>query len=161
MEFKRLKQIFKHTFYLTLLSCASFSILANVMLVDGYVRAMPTSVPNTAVYATLMNHCAPIKLVGVETAVADEAQLHTLVEENGVVKMRQQESFEIAEHGTLNLVPSGDHIMLLGLKKPLNIGDKVTLTLKFDDQSQQEINLTVRKQDMVEQDRKMEHHHHH
>ncbi len=159
MEFKKLKQFFKHAFCFVLLSCSPFFVLANVMFVDGYVRAMPTSVPNTAAYVTLMNHGAPIKLVAVETSVADEAQLHSLVEENGVVKMRQQESFVIAEHGTLTLAPSGDHIMLLGLKQLLNIGDKITLTFKFDDHSQKEITLPVRKQDMIEQDSMMEHHH--
>ncbi len=161
MEFNRLQSFFKHAFNIVLLSCASFSSLANVMFVDGYVRAMPSSVPNTAAYITLMNHGAPIKLIAVETSVADEVQLHTLITENGVVKMRQKNSFIIAEHGTLKLAPSGDHLMLLGLKKPLNIGDKVLLTLKFDDQSQQEISLTVRKPDMDKQDGKQEYHHHH
>ncbi|MCG9697481.1 copper chaperone PCu(A)C [Shewanella sp. Isolate11] len=161
MEFKTLKHIFKHAFNFVLLSCTSFSVLANVMLVDGYVRAMPPSVPNTAAYFTLMNHGAAIKLVAVETPIAAEAQLHTLVEEDGVVKMRQQPNFAIAEHGNLNLAPSGDHIMLLGLKQPLNIGDQVDLTLTFDDGSQQLIKLRVRKQDMAQQEGDMQHHHHH
>ncbi|MCE9677590.1 copper chaperone PCu(A)C [Shewanella sp. AS1] len=155
-----MKQIFKHVFNFVLLSCTSFTALANVMLVDGYVRAMPPSVPNTAAYFTLMNHGAALKLIGVNTSVAREAQLHTVIEEDGVVKMRQQESFAIAEHGNLQLMPAGEHVMLLGLNKPLEIGAKVDLTLKFDDGSQQVISLPVSAQTMANQDEKMEHHQH-
>lgn len=155
-----MKHIFKHAFNLVLLSCTSFSVLANVMLVDGYVRAMPPSVPNTAAYFNLMNHGSAVKLVAVTTDVANEAQLHTLVEENGVVKMRQQPSFNLEEHGHLTLAPSGDHIMLLGLKKPLIVGESVDLTLTFDNGTKQTISLMVSKQELANQDGG-EHHHHH
>lgn len=155
-----MKHIFKHAFNFVLLSCTSFSVLANVMFVEGYVRAMPASVPNTAAYFTLMNHGPEIKLVGVETVVAEEAQLHTLVDEGGVVKMKQLQSFTIPEHGNLELAPSGDHVMILGLKQPLNVGEKVDLTLKFDDGSEQVISIKVTKQDMTKQHGEMEHHHH-
>lgn len=156
-----MKQIFKHAFNFVLLSCTSFSALANVMLVDGYVRAMPTTVPNTAAYFTLMNHGPEINLVAVETDVAEQAQLHTLVEEGGVIKMRQQAHFTIATHGNLALAPSGDHVMLLGLKQPLQIDQKVDLTLKFDNGTEQVITLKVTKQDAAKQDGEMDHHHHH
>ncbi|WP_420820857.1 copper chaperone PCu(A)C [Shewanella algidipiscicola] len=156
-----MKQIFKHAFNFVLLSCTSFSVLANVMLVDGYVRAMPASVPNTAVYFTLMNHGPEVKLVAVETDVAEEAQLHTLVEEEGVIKMRQLPYFTIAAHDNLALASSGNHVMLLGLKQPLQIDQKVDLTLTFDDGTEQAITLTVTRQDATKQDGEMDHHHHH
>ncbi|QYJ87924.1 copper chaperone PCu(A)C [Shewanella mesophila] len=130
------------------------------MLVEGYIRAMPPSVPNTAAYFTLMNHGPEIKLVGVETAIAKEAQLHTIVEEAGVIKMKQRMSFTIAAHGNLELAPSGDHVMLLGLKQPLKVDEDVDLTLKFDDGTEQVISIKVTKQDMTKQHGEMEHHHH-
>ncbi|WP_258405029.1 copper chaperone PCu(A)C [Shewanella psychrotolerans] len=155
-----MKHIFKHAFNFVLLSCTSFSVLANVMLVEGYVRAMPPSVPNTAAYFTLMNHGPEIKLVGVETVIAEEAQLHTLVEEAGVIKMKQQTSFTIPEHGNLELAPSGDHVMILGLKQPLKVNEAVNLKLKFDDGTDKVISIKVTKQDMTKQHGEMEHHHH-
>ena len=155
-----MKQIFKHSFNFVLLSCTSFSVLANVMFVDGYVRAMPPSVPNTAAYFTLMNHGPELDLVGVETDVAGEAQLHTLIEEDGVIKMRQLPKFTLASHSNLELKPSGDHVMLLGLKQPLIEGQEVLLRLKFSDGSEQQVTLPVSKQTMATQDGG-EHHHHH
>lgn len=74
--------------------------------------------------------------------------------------MKQQMSFTIAAHGNLELAPSGDHVMLLGLKQPLKVNEDVDLTLKFDDGTEQVISIKVTKQDMTKQHGEMEHHHH-
>ncbi|WP_044555631.1 copper chaperone PCu(A)C [Shewanella piezotolerans] len=158
MEFKTLKQIFKQLFNITLLSCFSFSAFAQVMLTDGYVRAMPASVPNTAAYITLENHGPATRLVSVTAPFAKEAQLHTLVDENGMIKMRQVDGFDIDSHGSLVLSESGNHIMLLGLDSPLTEDSKVELTLNFADGQQQVISLPVQKQAVSAES---EHHHHH
>lgn len=158
MEFKTLKQIFKQLFNITLLSCFSFTAFAQVMLTDGYVRAMPASVPNTAAYITLENHGPATRLVAVSAAFAKEAQLHTLVDENGMIKMRQVDGFDIESHSSLVLSESGNHIMLLGLHAPLAEDSKVELTLSFADGQQQVISLPVKKQAVSAES---EHHHHH
>ncbi|BAJ00430.1 copper chaperone PCu(A)C [Shewanella violacea] len=152
-----MKQKFKHVFSFVVLWVASFSAMANVVLVDGQVRAMPPSVPNSAAYLTLENHGPSIKLVAVEAGFVKEAQLHTVIEEDGMVKMRQVESFTIPQHGRLTLSESGQHIMLLGLKQPLVSGESVNLTLKFDNGSELPVSLMVSKQAMT----KSEGHHHH
>ncbi|ACJ27551.1 Conserved hypothetical protein [Shewanella piezotolerans WP3] len=153
-----MKQIFKQLFNITLLSCFSFSAFAQVMLTDGYVRAMPASVPNTAAYITLENHGPATRLVSVTAPFAKEAQLHTLVDENGMIKMRQVDGFDIDSHGSLVLSESGNHIMLLGLDSPLTEDSKVELTLNFADGQQQVISLPVQKQAVSAES---EHHHHH
>lgn len=133
--------------------------MAQVVLVDGYVRAMPATVPNSAAYITIENHGDATRLVAVDAPFATEAQLHTLIEENGMIKMRQVEGFDIDSHGSLVLSESGNHIMLMGLKKPLVIDSNVKLLLKFANGSEQEISLPVKKQ--VEQSDDAHHHHHH
>lgn len=154
-----MKLIFKQLFNIGLLSCLSFTAMAQVVLVDGYVRAMPATVPNSAAYITIENHGAATRLVAVDAPFATEAQLHTLIEENGMIKMRQVEGFDIDSHGSLVLSESGNHIMLMGLKQPLVIDSSVKLLLKFANGSEQEISLPVKKQ--VEQSDDAHHHHHH
>ncbi len=154
-----MKLIFKQLFNLGLLSCLSFTAMAQVVLVDGYVRAMPATVPNSAAYITIENHGDATQLVAVDAPFATEAQLHTLIEENGMIKMRQVEGFDIDSHGSLVLSESGNHIMLMGLKQPLVIDSSVKLLLKFANGSEQEISLPVKKQ--VEQSDDAHHHHHH
>ncbi len=149
---------FKHMFKFLLLSCLSFTASANVVLVDGFVRAMPASVPNTAAYFVLQNHGPNLELVSVDVDFAKEAQLHTVIEENGVVKMRQVNSFSVPMHGELRLDESGEHVMLMGLKHQLPVGQNVELVLHFNDGSQLPISLKVSKQDMAKEGG---HHHHH
>ena len=133
--------------------------MAQVVLVDGYVRAMPATVPNSAAYITIENHGDATRLVAVDAPFATEAQLHTLIEENGMIKMRQVEGFDIDSHGSLVLSESGNHIMLMGLKQPLVLDSNIKLLLKFANGSEQEISLPVKKQ--VEQSDDAHHHHHH
>ncbi|MGL5047243.1 MAG: copper chaperone PCu(A)C [Shewanella sp.] len=159
MEFKTLKPILKQLFNCLVLSCASFSTLANVVLTQGHVRAMPETVPNTAAYFTLENQTdKAVRLIGVDTSVAKEAQLHTIIEDQGMVKMRHVEGFDIPSHGVLTLTPSGEHVMLLGLKAPLVLDQQVELQLEFDDGKKMAITLPVTK--TAENTAAQKHHHH-
>ncbi|MCL1078319.1 copper chaperone PCu(A)C [Parashewanella spongiae] len=156
-----LLSVFKYSLKLLIVASFTFQVWANDLhLIEGHVRAMPATVPNTAAYFTLENHGAAIRLVAAETPVAKEAQLHTLLEENGIIKMRRVESYDIAEHGKLTLSQSGNHIMIIGLKKPLQLDQKIPLTLTFSDNSSMTIELLVKKMAMPH-DHKHEHKHHH
>ena len=160
MEFKALTTIFKHLFNILIFACFSSSVLAQeLVLTSGYIRAMPASVPNSAAYFTLENHGAPTRLVAVSSDIAKEAQLHTVLEEDGVVKMRQVEGYNIASHDSLILSPAGNHIMLLGLKAPLTLDEKVALTLTFADGQSMTIELPVAKTAPMSDHN--EHHHQH
>lgn len=68
-------------------------------------------------------------LVGFSTPAAKTAELHTMVHENGVMKMRQVKSIELPAGKRVNLVEGGYHLMLIGLKAPLKAGETVPLTL--------------------------------
>ncbi len=159
-----MKTIFKQVFNLLLLTTISFAVNAKVELIEGQVRAMPPSVPNTAAYLTLVNHGEHKRLVAVKTSVAKEAQLHTMSMDGGVMKMREVEGFDLPMHGTLSLEPSGNHIMILGLHKPLAIDQEIDLSLIFADGETMEIVLPVKK---LKKGHSMsnhhghEHHHHH
>ena len=65
--------------------------------------------------------------------------------DNGVMQMRQVEGFDIPMHGKLALEPSGNHIMILGLYKPLVLEQKIELSLKFADGESMSIVLPVQK----------------
>lgn len=152
-----MKPIFKQLFNLFILSAVSVSAWAEVSLVEGHVRAMPASVPNTAAYVTLKNDGAAKRLVAASTSVAKEAQLHTMLMEDGVMKMRQVANFEVPKNGQLVLSPSGDHIMILGLHEPLQLEQQITLSLEFDDGEKLTVTLPV----MKKVDGGMSGHHHH
>ncbi len=66
-----------------------------------------------------------------DTSIVAETQLHTYVLEGGKGKMVHVENIPVPAGGTLELKPGGYHIMLMGLKKDVNVGDTVEVVLKF------------------------------
>jgi hypothetical protein len=71
------------------------------------------------------------------TCVSDDAsaqcQIHSMTMEGGVMKMRPVEGgLEIKPGESVSLKPGGYHMMFLSLKHPLDQGQTVKVTLKFD-----------------------------
>lgn len=85
---------------------------------------------NSAVYVTVSNHGSePDALVSASTAIATTVELHQTVEKDGKIVMQPQ--FDVPAGGRLEMKPGSYHIMLLGLKQPLQPGDAVNVTLTF------------------------------
>jgi periplasmic copper chaperone A len=110
---------------------------------DAYVRASVPDNPNTAAYFVIKNS-STIRhaLTGVKTPVA-KAELHESIQENGVFKMQHQKNIIIQAESMITLKPGGLHIMLMGLKQPLKLGESVELQLTFEDGSQRVVDIPV------------------
>lgn len=63
--------------------------------------------------------------------------------QNGVMKMRMLKELNLAGGKPYQLSPGGYHLMLFDLKKPLNAGERVNLTLHFKDQNNVAFQQTV------------------
>jgi copper(I)-binding protein len=87
----------------------------------------------------------PDKLIAASTDVAKTVELHTVIEEGGMKRMRQVEGgIDIPANGEVVLKPGGFHVMLIGLTRDLNAGDKVALTLTFEKAGQIPVTAEVR-----------------
>ncbi len=118
----------------------------SIMVQDPYVRLAPPGAPTTGAFMTLMNHGdKDTKLVKASTPAAKVAELHTHINEGGVMKMRPVAAIDIKAKGEAVLKPGGLHVMLIDLKAPLKEGDKVAITLGFDDGSSKQIEAPVKK----------------
>jgi copper(I)-binding protein len=59
--------------------------------------------------------------------------------------MRPKEGgFAVPARGTRELIPGGDHLMLMDLKEPLQPGDDVSLTVVFEDGSTLPVTAQIR-----------------
>lgn len=96
----------------------------------GAMSNMSTS----AVYMTLVNKGKEgDRLVGVMSDVAEKAELHQSVKEGEVMRMQPVEGgLEIPPGGKVELKPGGYHIMLIGLKRDLKPGDRISVVLEFE-----------------------------
>jgi hypothetical protein len=69
--------------------------------------------------------------------------MHVTTRDGDVMKMRPVQSFEIPAGGSFELKPGGAHLMLMGLARPLNKGERVPLTLKIQRGGELQVELTV------------------
>jgi copper(I)-binding protein len=70
-------------------------------------------------------------LLGVETPVADTAEIHTVSMDGDVMRMRPVPEVPVPAGGEAVLRPGGYHVMLIGVRGPLEEGDTVPLTLRL------------------------------
>lgn len=103
-----------------------------VAIKDAYARASSAS---GAVFLVIENHqTADDRLIAASSDAAMRVELHTHRQSaEGVMQMMEvPEGFVIPGDGSHALARGGDHVMLMGLKAPLNTGDTVSLTLTFE-----------------------------
>ena len=117
---------------------------------DPYVRLVPSGTTTTGAFMTIRNAGdTDRKLIKAESPVSDKVQLHTHMNENGVMKMREVPDIPVKAKGEIALKPGSYHIMLIDLKSELKEGELVPITLSFDDGSKAQVEATVRKLQMA------------
>jgi periplasmic copper chaperone A len=117
--------------------------------------------PSAGGFLTIQNKGKqPDQLIGflIGPEIAARGELHTMKHENGMMMMREVGGFPLAPGKTFSLKPGGDHLMLIGLQKPLEEGQQVPATLIFEKAGRITVNFTVRKPVMPSEG--MQHHKH-
>jgi copper(I)-binding protein len=85
------------------------------------------------------------RLTGAASPWVEHIDLQTITTTGAVTRMRPLiGGLEIAPSGSLSLTPGGDHLMLLGLKRPLAPGDRLPVTLQFQRAGAVRVYLVVR-----------------
>lgn len=94
-------------------------------------------------FLTLTNKGVADRLLSAATPVADAVEIHSMVMDGDVMKMRQLDALALGPGQTVELKPGGYHLMLMGLKAPLRVGDQFPLTLKFEKGGEKVVTLRV------------------
>ena len=86
-----------------------------------------------AVYLEIRNRGAgDDRLIGASSPAAAAAELHTHVVTGDVVRMRRLDGVVLPAGGAVRFAPGGRHVMLIGLRRKLTAGGRLSLTLVFD-----------------------------
>ncbi|TCI00308.1 copper chaperone PCu(A)C [Roseococcus sp. SYP-B2431] len=95
-------------------------------------------------FVTIRNSGAEAdRLVAASSPAATRVELHTSLREGDVMRMRPVENIPVPAGGSVTLAPGGLHLMLLGLTRPLAVGQTVPVTLRFERAGQVTVNLAV------------------
>jgi hypothetical protein len=142
-----------------LFSLGALAATADQVSVDNpYIRLAPPSAPTTGAFMVIRNGGdKDIKVLKADNPASRFTELHTHLNEGGVMKMRQVPAIDIKARGEAVLQPGGLHVMLIDLKAPLKEGDVVPITLSFDDGSSKTVDAKVARN--APQPAPMEHQH--
>ena len=98
----------------------------------AWVRMVPPVSENTAGYFRLCNHSdKDPELVGASSPIAKVVELHTVVEKDGAYTMKPVSSVSVAAGSCTVFKPGANHLMFIGLVKPLEKGTRVPVQLKM------------------------------
>ncbi len=114
---------------------AGAALAQDITVSDPYARSSGPAAQSGAIFMMIENHgAADDRLIAAATDAAERVELHTHAEDaNGVMRMVElEDGIEVAAGAAHELMRGGDHVMLLGLTRPLNHGDTLDLTLTFE-----------------------------
>jgi hypothetical protein len=129
---------------LALLALSTQVVAGEVKISDVWSRATAPG-QEVGMVGMIITSNKNAKLIAVSSTASTTSEIHSMSMDNGVMKMRQIENLPLAAKQAAELGPGGNHLMLIGLKKPLKEGNKValTLTVEFDDKSTETINTSA------------------
>lgn len=117
-----------------------------IHVADPYARVTGETAVSGAVFFVIENHGPnPDRLLSAKSDAAELVELHTHSQDaNGVMSMGVIEGgIEVPGNSSHALERGGDHVMLMGLVRPLKDGDVINLTLTFENEGDVVVEVPV------------------
>jgi len=130
-----------------LLSTTAFAQpnLGDLSFNDPWIRGSVPGQKNGAGYLVIDNKSNQSgALTAITSDRADRVELHTIIREGGVTKMREVQEIPIPANGSVSLQPGGYHVMFIGLTQAFIAGESVPVMLNFADGQTTEVTFDVK-----------------
>ncbi len=120
-----------------------------ITVTDAWVREVPPASTISAAYMKIANSGSEDdKLVSASSTAAETAEIHlSSVDDKGVAKKEKVDGVAVPAGGAAELKPGSYHIMLIGLKEPLEDGENVEIVLDFENAGQVTVSAPVKGMD--------------
>ncbi|MGI9381815.1 MAG: copper chaperone PCu(A)C [Methyloligellaceae bacterium] len=108
-------------------------------------RATPGGAKVGAGYLKITNTGSePDRLMAVESAIAEHVEIHEMKIESGIMRMRKlADGLALPPGQTVELKPTGYHLMFLGLKGPIEKDKPFAATLTFQNAGKISVDFAV------------------
>jgi periplasmic copper chaperone A len=129
----------------TLMATAAYAAKAGAIDISGaWSRPAPQG-GNGVGYVVLANGGKADRLVSASTPVAGRVEMHESMVMSGKAMMHPRpRGIALPAGKTVALKPESFHLMMIGLKKPLKVGETVPVTLKFEKSGSVTVPFAVR-----------------
>ena len=134
-----------------LMSCGFSAAAHDITIKHAWVRAAPPNAPALGAFMVLENYGnSERSLVAARTSLeVERVELHRTMLVGDVMQMVPQEKIPLPAHKPTVLEPGSWHVMLIGPREVPKMGDKLKITLVFDDGFEQTVEADVRKGKMM------------
>jgi len=119
------------------------AVTKNLEISDGFARETPPMARVGIAYLTITSLGEADRLVGYSTPACNRPELHTHIENDGIMQMRQVEAVEVPAGGVAELKPGGLHLMMIDLNQRLEEGATVDITLVFENAGEVAVTVPV------------------
>ena len=100
----------------------------SLIMHGGYTFSSFKNQKSAAVYLTMINNSkSDLEIISLNTEVAKKTEIHEIIEEGDITKMRKIDKPTVKEGETIFFQPGGKHIMLFGLNKELKDKEKFSI----------------------------------
>lgn len=118
----------------------------SVAIADAWVREAPPGARALGGYMTVTNRGKkPLTLKGVKSPLFGSVEMHTIVQEEGRMRMKQVMELAIAPGASLQLKPGDKHLMLMQPKQTFKAGQTIALTLDFGKDGTHKLDVEVKR----------------
>ena len=119
--------------------------VGDLTVASPWTRATPGGAKIAGGYLKITNNgMSPDRLVGITSAGADRVEIHEMSMTDGVMKMRPlADGLTVKPGETVEFKPGGFHLMFMDIKQPLNQGDTLKATLKFEKAGTLDVSFNV------------------
>jgi len=119
---------------------------AKLQITEAWIKNLPMVVPMRAGYMNIYNNqTRTINIVWLKSEAFAGIEIHRSVEKDGMMSMHPVSVLAISSGETVRLAPGGIHLMMMNPLITLVPGNKIVVTVGYDDQSTQNIEMIVRK----------------
>ncbi len=117
---------------------------ADIAVSDPWARASAGMAKAGAAFMAINNTGDADRLVAAAADVSDVVELHTHIQDGEIMRMRRVDGIDVPAGETVLLQPGGLHVMFLGLRAPLEEGQRFPLTLTFETAGDVTVDVEIR-----------------
>ena len=127
-----------------------------------WIRLPPPVSNNSAGYFVLQNKSENTYiLTGISSSISDDISIHETQIKDDKYSMMPVKEVTIAPNSEVIFQPKGLHLMFMGIKQPLTLGQEVEVILHFANKEEIAVYFVVSKMPTTENDDQHDHHNHH
>ena len=121
---------------------AALPAFAQVSVKEPWVRATVAQQKATGAFMQITS-AQDARLVEAKSPVAGVVEVHEMVMEKDVMKMRAVPGLDLPAGKSIELKPGGYHVMLMDLKQQMKVGDSVPMTLVVEGKDKKRSNVEI------------------